>query len=409
LVASRAIRRPVLALIAVAALLGALALFLISYAPSGFNTGGPIGGTNSALGEQVIADHFGALDISSEEVAFRLRTPVWEHPSLLGRYRSELLGTELFSGVGGAFDPGGASVPAWWLSLAYRYLGPPQDLLAVAPRGLGPYTAWYDDYRSTAELVSASGRTIVFKVALRAGSPTSTGAMQVVPEVRAALHSIGAKLGAAQSGYIGTAAGAYDVSQISTGDMLKIVPVVLAVLALLLALLVRSLVAPLYLVASVGLSYLAALGLTVAIFIVVGGGLGVNFTLPFFMFVFVMALGEDYNILVMSRIREEAGELGLREAVARAMVATGTTVTSAGLILAGTFAVLAATTSGQIRQIGVGLSLGILLDTFLVRTVLLPAIVVLFGRWNWWPWPDRSSPTDQDLASTFSKARAMTP
>jgi RND superfamily putative drug exporter len=127
------------------------------------------------------------------------------------------------------------------------------------------------------------------------------------------------------------------------------------------------------------------------------------------MFVFVMALGQDYNILVISRIREEADHLALREAVSKAMVATGTTVTSAGLILAGTFGVLAATTSGQIRQIGVGLSLGILLDTFFVRTVLLPATVVLLGRWNWWPWPSGEPSRDQDLTSTASKARAMTP
>jgi RND superfamily putative drug exporter len=409
LVASRTVRRPAGALVAVAALLGALAVFLIAYAPSGFNTGGAIGGTNSAIGEQVVADHFGALQVSSEEVAFRLRSSVWDKPSLLDAYRADLLDTGLFTGVSGALDAGGAPVPAWWLSLAHSYLGPPQGLPAVAPGGLGPYTAWYNAYRSTAELVSANGRTIVFKVSLSAGQPTSTAAMQAVPLVRDAVHSVASELGAVRSGYIGTAAGAYDVSRISTSDMVKIVPVVLAVLALLLALLVKSLLAPVYLVASVGLSYLAALGLTVAIFVVIGGGLGVNFTLPFFMFVFVMALGQDYNILVISRIREEADHLALREAVSKAMVATGTTVTSAGLILAGTFGVLAATTSGQIRQIGVGLSLGILLDTFFVRTVLLPATVVLLGRWNWWPWPSGEPSRDQDLTSTASKARAMTP
>ena len=406
LVASRTTRRPMGALVGVVALLGALAVFLIAYAPSGFNTGGAIG--NSAIGEQVIAEHFGALDVSSEEVAFRLRSSVWNEPSLLQRYRSDLLNTGLFTGVSGALNMGGQPVPTWWLTLAYSYLGPPQDLPAVAPAGLGQYTAWYDAYRSTAELVSAGGRTIVYKVALSAGSPSSTAAMQDVPAVRAAVHSVGHALGAAESGYIGMAPGAYDVSQVSTSDMVKIVPVVLAVLALLLALLVGSLVAPFYLVASVGLSYLAALGLTVAIFVVVGGGLGVNFTLPFFMFVFVMALGQDYNILVISRIKEEAARLPLREAVSKAMVATGTTVTSAGLILAGTFAALAATTSGQIRQIRVGLSLGILLDTFLVRTVLLPATVVLLGRWNWWPWPSRGLLPNQDPASTVSNAPAIT-
>ena len=159
----------------------------------------------------------------------------------------------------------------------------------------------------------------------------------------------------------------------------------MAVLFILLALVLRSLVAPLYLVASVALSYLASLGLAVLLFVVLGHQLGINFTLPFFMFVFIMALGEDYNILVMTRIREESASLPLRQAVTRALATTGTTVTSAGLVLAGTFGVLAVATTGQVREIGTGLALGILLDTFVVRTLLVPSAAVLVGRWNWWP------------------------
>jgi putative drug exporter of the RND superfamily len=107
------------------------------------------------------------------------------------------------------------------------------------------------------------------------------------------------------------------------------------------------------------------------------------------MFIFLLALGEDYNILVMSRIREEAQHYPLKEAVSRALVATGTTVTSAGLVLGGTFTVFAIVGaqqgSSQFRDVGAGLALGILMDTFLVRTLLVPSTVVLLGRWNWWP------------------------
>jgi RND superfamily putative drug exporter len=108
---------------------------------------------------------------------------------------------------------------------------------------------------------------------------------------------------------------------------------------------------------------------------------------------FLLALGEDYNILVMTRIREEAHRLPLPEAVSQALNVTGTTVTSAGLVLAGTFGVLAIVGSGSAGQqnvrtivdVGVGLALGVLMDTFLVRTLLVPSAVVLIGRWNWWP------------------------
>ena len=120
-----------------------------------------------------------------------------------------------------------------------------------------------------------------------------------------------------------------------------------------------------------------------------GGQDGLVFLLPFLMFVFLLALGEDYNILIMTRIREEARELPPRSAVIRAIGMTGPAVTSAGLILAGTFAVLAAAgggvMGGQLQSIGLGLALGVLLDTFGVRTLLVPSIVVLLGRWSWWP------------------------
>jgi RND superfamily putative drug exporter len=152
----------------------------------------------------------------------------------------------------------------------------------------------------------------------------------------------------------------------------------------------RSAVAPLYLVASVVISYLGALGLTGILFVHLGGQAGLNFVLPFLMFVFLMALGSDYNILVMSRIREEAHHLPLRDAVAKAIGKTGSTVTTAGVILGGSFAVLAISVGGtagadQIQQIGYGIAAGVLMDTFFVRSLLVPSVVVLLGRWNWWP------------------------
>ena len=201
----------------------------------------------------------------------------------------------------------------------------------------------------------------------------------------------------------GEAPAVYDVSNISDGDLRHIVPVAVIAIGIVLALVLRSLVAPLYLILSVVLSYLASLGLSVIVFIKLGASGGIVFLLPFLMFIFLLALGEDYNILVMTRIREEARRRPLRQAVVRAVGATGPTVTSAGLVLAGTFAVLAIVGgsgqgNGQVRQIGFGLAVGILLDTFVVRTVLVPSTVSLLGRWNWWPSPLSRQQVPEDSA-----------
>jgi RND superfamily putative drug exporter len=232
--------------------------------------------------------------------------------------------------------------------------------------------------------------TVQINASLTVGDPQSTTALKQTPAMRTAVTQAAHASGATASGVAGIAPASYDISSVSSSDLRTIIPVAVAIIAVLLALVLRSLVAPLYLIASVVLSYLAALGLAVIIFIDLSGESGLIFFLPFLMFIFLLALGEDYNILVMTRIREEAQDLPLRHAITEALGATGTTVTSAGLVLAGTFAVLAASagsgSSGtQLRAIGVGLALGILMDSFLVRTLLVPSAVALLGRWNWWP------------------------
>jgi RND superfamily putative drug exporter len=238
--------------------------------------------------------------------------------------------------------------------------------------------------------VSGNGRTIQFLATLRAGDQASTSALQATPQIRAVVATAAARAGASANGVAGEAAALYDVSSTSNHDLTRIVPIAILAIGILLSLVLRSLVAELYLIISVGLSYFAALGVSTIIFIDIGGSGGLTFVLPFLMFIFLLALGEDYNILVMTRIREEAHRLPLRDAVVRAVGRTGPTVTSAGLVLAGTFGVLAVSAGNgpgadQIRDIGVALAIGILMDTFLVRTLLVPSTVALLGRWNWWP------------------------
>jgi putative drug exporter of the RND superfamily len=384
-IAARVSSRPVPAIVVGTLLLGALAGGLVAYAPSGFNPGGAIAGSNSEEGLQALETHFGPSALGVTDVVLRFPRPIWGRLHTLRTVERDLRASGRFSSVDDALDAGGQPVPPAALARAHRLLGPPQDLPAQEPSGDSLPPPLYDAYRAAAQYVSQDGRTVLYKTSLEAGGPGSTSAMQAIPGIRTIVRQVATVVGAQQYGVAGQAAAAADVSSYSGRDVARIAPLVLLILALILGLVLRSAVAPLYLVASVALSYLASLGLAVILFVVVGGQLGINFTLPFFLFVFVMALGEDYNILVMNRIREEAARLPLRRAVAVALGTTGTTVTSAGLVLAGTFGVLAAFTSGQVQQIATGLALGILLDTFIVRTLMVPSVAVLLGPWNWWP------------------------
>jgi len=275
--------------------------------------------------------------------------------------------------------------PSSYVAL-YKELGNPSRLPVIESSSSSVPVAQYQAFRSSGQFVAANGLTIAFQTSFSAGNQQSTAALQAVPDVRAAVTTAAKSSGAVASGVDGEAAGLYDVSGASSHDLLHVFPIAILAIGLLLALVLRSLIAPLYLIVSVALSYVAALGVSTLLFIDIGGQGGLTFILPFLMFIFLLALGEDYNILVMTRIREETQQLPLREAVARAVGLTGPTVTSAGLVLAGTFGVLAvAGGGGQITDIGAGLAIGILMDTFLVRTLLVPATVVLLGRWNWWP------------------------
>jgi RND superfamily putative drug exporter len=399
-IAARVCARPIAAVAIGTVAFAALACGLMGYAPSGFNPGAAISGSDSAEGLVVLEQHFGESALGVTDVVFRLRRSIWDDPYLLLSARQSLQSSGQFSSIDDALDASGVNLPLFVLERLHGTLGPPQALPASEVPGEQYPEFLYDAYRSTAGFITADGRTVLYKTSLTAGSPGSTAALQAIPAVRATVAQVAGLLGASQSGVAGQAAGAADVATLSGQDIVRIAPVVLVVLALILALVLRSLIAPLYLVLSVALSYLASLGLAVIVFVGLGHDLGVNFTLPFFMFVFVMALGEDYNILVMNRIREEAKRLPLQRAVSVAIGLTGTTVTSAGLVLSGTFGVLAIGTSGQVRQIATGLALGVLLDTFVVRTLLVPSTVVLLGRWNWWPSKMARKPPGNDLAKT---------
>jgi RND superfamily putative drug exporter len=176
-----------------------------------------------------------------------------------------------------------------------------------------------------------------------------------------------------------------DFNDAAARDMRVIVPVTLVVITIILGILLQAIVAPLVLIATVMASFFGTLGLSIFFFIEVQGTEGVDASLPTFAFIFLVALGVDYTIFLMSRVREEASIHGTREGVLRALAATGPVITSAGLILAGTFSVLMTLPITFTFNIGFMVAVGILLDTFIVRTIMVPAAVELLGDRVWWP------------------------
>jgi len=210
--------------------------------------------------------------------------------------------------------------------------------------------------------------------------PYGDEAETAVEEIREKLHAIvpGALLG-------GVPVENLDVEETNARDTKLIVPLVLLVIGLILIAVLRALIAPAYLIATVLASFAATLGLATFAFTEVFGSGGLAFNLELMSFIFLVALGVDYNIFLMTRAREEAAARGTREGVLAALTSTGGVITGAGLILAGTFATLTLLPLEELVQIGATVAVGVLLDTFLVRALLIPAITYRLGDRAWWP------------------------
>ena len=211
--------------------------------------------------------------------------------------------------------------------------------------------------------------------------PYSTAAFNLIPDLRAAVKQAGGP--AVLVG--GPSAIEYDVRQAAARDTRVIIPIALVVVLLILILLLRALLAPLLLIGTVILSFAAALGISLVVFDVIFGFPGVDPSFPLYAFVFLVALGIDYNIFLMARVREETMRHGTRQGMLRGLAVTGGVITSAGIVLAGTFSVLALLPLVFLTEIGFVIAFGVLLDTFIVRSVLVPALVLDIGPKVWWP------------------------
>jgi putative drug exporter of the RND superfamily len=230
------------------------------------------------------------------------------------------------------------------------------------------------------ERVQAGPPGVLLDARLR-GDPYSTQAYDLIGEIRNV-----AKAAGGEDVLVGGATAVErDLRKAASHDTRTIIPITLVVVLLVLIVLLRALVAPLLLIGTVILSFFASLGVAAMVFDVIFGFPGSDPALPLFAFVFLVALGIDYNIFLMARVREETLKHGTRPGMIRGLAVTGGVITSAGIVLAGTFSVLALLPLVFLTEIGFVIAFGVLLDTFLVRSVLVPALVLDAGDKVWWP------------------------
>ena len=208
----------------------------------------------------------------------------------------------------------------------------------------------------------------------------STEAKNTIPLIREAAKSVN------ETSLVGgqTAIG-YDVDQSSRRDNRVIIPIVLLLIALILGLLLRSILAAGLLLVTVVLSFFATLGVCALVFEHIFGFKGTDASFPLFAFVFLVALGIDYNIFLMTRVREEAQKIGTKAGVIKGLTVTGGVITSAGIVLAATFGVLGVLPLVFLAELGFAVAFGVLLDTIVVRSLLVPALVRILGKKIWWP------------------------
>ncbi|MFB0834770.1 MMPL family transporter [Arthrobacter halodurans] len=321
-----------------------------------------LGETQSATGQDVLAEHF---DAGSGSPAYAV-VAAEDGEALLETVR----GVE---GVGSAYlqaeDGGPALTAADQSAGTDAQAGPPPGV------GTGPDAGAAPADRPAQEI---EGRVLI-SITLE-DAADSAAAADTVLALRDVVHA-----GTPDGLVGGVSATALDTNTTAKADLVKIIPLVLTAILLILMLLLRSVLAPVLLIATTLLSYGTAMGVSAWVFDGVFGFPGADPSVPLFGFVFLVALGVDYNIFLMTRVREEALKHGTRDGIRRGLAVTGGVITSAGVVLAATFAALGVIPIMFLVQLGFIVAFGVLLDTLVVRTLLVPALAHDIGRRIWWP------------------------
>ncbi|MFE6487317.1 MMPL family transporter [Streptomyces sp. NPDC057757] len=276
----------------------------------------------------------------------------------------------------GKHFPGGSGQPVVIIADADRRTAVTRT--ASATEGVAQAQAVTESGRPGEAPLVVDGRVRID--AILSAAPDTDTAKDTVLKLRDRLHATDPT--ALVGGY---SAQQYDTQRTAEHDRKLIIPVVLAIILAILVVLLRCLLLPVLLVATVALNYLATLGIAGLVFQHGFGFSGTDASVPLYGFVFLVALGVDYNIFLMSRVREETSRLGTRQGVLRGLIATGGVITSAGVVLAATFAALIVIPLAFLAQIAFIVAFGVLLDTIVVRSLLVPALVRDIGPAVWWP------------------------
>jgi len=317
---------------------------------------------------------------------------------IAARPRAVWVGTAVVLGV---MALGLTGLKASGLTNAQSFRGHPDSVIGQTildqhfPGGSGQPIVVIGNQATAARLEAAfkatAGVTGVTPPVTRAGHAYMEGTLTAAPDSQVAYATVDRvradvqKVPGADALVGGTTAINLDVQRAAAHDRNVIIPVVLLVVFLILALLLRAVIAPLMLIATVVLSFGAALGVSAVVFNNVFNFGGADTSFPLFVFVFLVALGIDYNIFLMTRVREEAKRHGTRQGALTGLAVTGGVITSAGAVLAGTFGVLGTLPVTFLTELGFAVAFGVLLDTIVVRSVLVTALNLDLGRWLWWP------------------------
>lgn len=392
-VARYVVGKPAFTLVATSIVLTAGVLGAFTFKPSYSFLDGFPEGTESRVGQEILNDSFGAGTLAPTNVYLKLDDSVYHRLEEVDNISSRIDSLPGVAQVTGPTRPDGKppAIPVGSIQdeVLQLHMAEKQSTGTLpqieASRGTNSFGPAQILYTAGKRFVSPSAQTARLDVVLT-NDPYSENALDTISDIRSAVAELGIDQQDGRQVLVGgpTAIQA-DTRDAVAADVIKVGPIVAVLIWIILLLLLRSVVAASYLLFSVLFSFLSAFGVSVIIFQYVLGHPGVGYQNGVWMFIFLAALGADYNILMMSRIKEEAKNHGLQKGTQLAVSRTGGIITSAGIILAGTFSILMTLPLREVFQLGFAVSFGVLMDTFIVRALFVPSIVLLLKNANWWP------------------------